>query len=130
MHAMKGKISARAIPLDAIQPFTPSTSLTLYIVETVVKQDLPDRVRVAARLITEIATFLIRLTQQNMLVEELYAVAVTPYGIRVCRALGFQEMNLPEAGGTAGSIPFQINVKKSQSLAVARWVSQSASGKD
>jgi len=124
MHAMKGKISARAIPLDAIEPFTPSTSLTLYIVETVVKQDRPDKVRVAARLISEIATFLIHLTQQNMLVEELYAVAVTPYGIRLCRALGFQEMNLPGAV-EAGRIPFQLDLKAGQSLAITRWVSQS-----
>lgn len=78
MQSMKGKIAARAIPLDALEPFTPSTSLNFYIVAAIVRQDLPDKVRVVARLITEIARFLIRLTQQNMLVEELYAVAVTP----------------------------------------------------
>ncbi len=114
MGAMKGKIAARGIPLDAIQPFTP---LTLYLVETVVKQDMPDKVHVAARLITEIATFLIRLTHQNMWVEELYAVAVTPYGIRACRALGCQEMDLPGAV-EAGRIPFTLAIKEGQTL---RW---------
>jgi hypothetical protein len=123
MQALQGKISARAIPLDEIEPFTPSTSLALYIVEAVVKQDMPDKVRVAARFISEIAKFVIHLTQQNMLVEELYAVAVTPSGIRLCRALDFQEMHLPGAV-EAGRIPFQLEVKAGQSLAVARWVSQ------
>jgi hypothetical protein len=124
MQAMKGKIAARGIPLDDIQPFTPFTPLTLYLVETVVKQDMPDKIHVAARLITEIATFLIRLTHQNMWVEELYAVAVTPYGIRACRALGCQEMNLPGAV-EAGRIPFKLVIKEGQTLAMARWVAQS-----
>ena len=81
MHALQGKIAARAIPLDAIAPFRPSTSPILYIVEAVVNQDLPDKARVAARLISEVAQFVIHLTQQDMVIEELYAVAVTPAAV-------------------------------------------------
>ena len=123
MHALQGKIAARAIPLDAIAPFSPSTSPILYIVEAVVNQDLPDKARVAARLISEVAQFVIHLTQQDMVIEELYAVAVTPAGIRVCRALGFQEMHLP-GPDDAGRIPFQLQVRAGQSRAIARWASQ------
>lgn len=124
MQAMKGKIAARGIPLDDIQPFTPFTPLTIYLVEIVVKQDIPGGVEVAARLITEIARFLIRLTHQHMWVEELYALGVTTHGIRACRALGCQEMNLPGAV-EAGSIPFRLVVKEGQTRAMARWVAQS-----
>ena len=120
MPTLHGKIAARGIPLDAIELFIPALSGILFIVEAVVNQDLPNKARVAARLINGTAKFVIHLIQQNILIEELYAVAVTPSGIRICRALGFQELPLP-GPADAGRVPFQLQVQAGGSPAITRW---------
>jgi len=69
----------------------------------------------------EAMNFLINLAQQQKTIaKEIYAVGTTPFGIRACRSLGFEDLNIPE-GTRADRIPFKLNIENSQSLLVNRY---------
>jgi len=121
MDRLAGKLMNRTIPIDDIQPFAPNKTLILYIAEAAAKQSLPNRLRIGGKLMEEAMNFLINLAQQQKTIaKEIYAVGTTPFGIRACRSLGFEELNIPE-GTRADRIPFKLNIENSQSLLVNRY---------
>ena len=120
MRRLAGSIAARAIPIDDIQDFSPGKPLTLYVAEAIVKQDMPDRLRIGAKLLSETAEFLISLAQQKITVNELYMVATSSFSIRVCESLGCQVLDIPGAV-RPDRIPFKLDVWQSKSRLVSDY---------
>jgi hypothetical protein len=131
---LRGGLLNRTIPVDDIMPFNPGTTLSLYIAEMAVKHadtfikdnepdpDKPDPVArlLGARLIREASHFISHLRKQGIIVNELYAVGTSPFGIRMCRELGMTAMDLPE-GVREDRMPFKIDLRQnSQSVIVRR----------
>ena len=120
MLRLAGNIAARAIPIDDIQDFSPGKQLTLYVAEAIVKQDMPDRLRVGAKLLSETAEFLISLAQQKITVNELYMVATSSFSIKICKSLGCQALDIPGAV-RPDRIPFKLDVWQSKSRLVSDY---------
>lgn len=131
---LRGRLLNRTIPVDDIMPFTPNTTLSLYIAEMAVKHadtfiknnepdpDKPDPTArlLGARLIRETSRFIQGLEKQSIIINELYAVGTSPFGIRMCRDIGMTPMNLPE-GVRLDRVPFKIDLRQSsQSMIVRR----------
>ncbi len=134
---LQGKLMNRTIPIDDIQIFAPNRTLNLYIAEMAVKHssehlknnepdpDNPDpqaRQR-GARLIKEAARFVADLRRQNTIIDRLYAVGTTPFGIEMSRSLGMQPMNLPE-GVREDRIPFELDMNDVNSVLVKRLIAR------
>lgn len=130
---LKGRLMNRTIPIDDIQTFLPNRVLSLYIAEMAVKHspehiknnepdpDHPDpqaRQR-GARLIKEAARFVADLKKQGTVIDKLYAVGTTPFGIEMSRSLGMLPMNLPE-GVREDRIPFELDIESTNSVLARR----------
>ena len=121
LDRLAGKLMNRTIPIDDIQPFAPNKTLILYVAEAAAKQSLPNRLRIGGKLMQEAMNFLITLAQQQKtFAQEIYAVGTTPFGIRACRSLGFEELDIPE-GTRPDRIPFKLDVTNSKSLLVSKY---------
>jgi hypothetical protein len=132
---LRGKLLNRSIPIDDVLPFVPGTSVSLYIAEMAVKHssdfikndepdhDKPDPVArlLGARLIKETSRFIADLKkQQQISVNELYAVGTSPFGIHLCQEIGMVPIELPE-GARADRVPFKMDLKQNtQSIIVRR----------
>lgn len=130
---LRGRLLSRTIPVDDILPFTPNTTLSLYIAEMAVKHadafikdnepdpDKPDPVArlLGARLIRETSHFISHLKKQGITVNELYAVGTSPFGIRMCRDLGMTPMDLPE-GVREDRVPFKLDLQQNSRSVIVR----------
>ena len=131
---LQGKLLNRTIPVDDILPFTPNTTLSLYIAEMAVKHagdfikdhepdpNKPDPVArlLGSRLIRETARFINGLKKQRITINEMYAVGTSPFGIRLCREIGMSPLDLPE-GVRSDRVPFKIDLEQgNQSKIVQR----------
>lgn len=131
---LRGKLLNRTIPVDDIMPFIPNTTLSLYVAEMAVKHtdasiknnepdpDKPDPVArlLGARLIRETSRFVSGLKKQGIVVNELYAVGTSPFGIRMCRDIGMTPIDLPE-GVRVDRVPFKVDLRQnSQSVIIRR----------
>lgn len=117
---LSGKLLNRSIPIDDIQPFTPHSSYPLYVAETVVKQNEPNSVRLGAILLGHTGDLLVEYAQEGINFHEIYAVATSKFGIRVCRSLRMEPLDLPE-GTREDRIPFRLDIQKSGSLLVSDY---------
>lgn len=121
LKRMSNEYRNRALPIDDIQPYTPGKPLKLYIAETVVNPHEDTHKRAAARLISEMARYLLDLARQGIVIEEIYAVGTSSFGIRICRSLGMTALDMPEAT-REDRIPFVLNVEQSQDRIIkAYW---------
>ncbi len=130
---LRGKLLNRTIPVDDIMPFIPNTTISLYVAEMAVKHtsafikgnepdpDKPDPVArfLGARLIREISRFISHLKKQNIVINELYAVGTSPFGIRMCQDLGMTPMDLPE-GVREDRVPFKLNLQQNSTSVIVR----------
>jgi len=131
---LRGKLLNRTIPIDDIMPFTPDTTISLYIAEMAVRHTdafikdnepdpkKPDSVArlLGARLIRETSRFISHLKKQGITINELYTVGTSPFGIRICRDLGMTPVDLPE-GVREDRVPFKLDLRqKSRSVIVRR----------
>ncbi len=64
LKRMSGEYWNRSLPIDDILPYTPGAPIRLYIAEAVVNPQDDPRKRIAARLISEIARYLLDLARQ------------------------------------------------------------------
>ncbi len=131
---LRGRLLNRTIPIDDIMPFTPNTTISLYIAEMAVRHtnafikdnepdpNKPDPVArlLGARLIRETSRFISHLKKQGITINELYSVGTSPFGIRMCRDLGMTPVDLPE-GVREDRVPFKLDLlQNSQSMVVRR----------
>jgi hypothetical protein len=130
---LQGRLLNRTIPIDDIMPFAPNTTLSLYIAEMAVKHagasiknnepdpDKPDPVArlLGARLIRETSRFINGFQKQSIVVNELYAVGTSPFGIRMCRDIGMTPMDLPE-GVRSDRVPFKLDLRQSSQSVIVR----------
>ena len=130
---LQGKLLNRTIPVDDIMSFAPNTTLSLYVAEMAVKHtdafiknnepdpDKPDPVArlLGARLIRETSRFINGLKKQGVIVNELYAVGTSPFGIRMCRDIGMIPIDLAE-GVRSDRVPFKIDLRQSSQSAIVR----------
>ena len=130
---LRGKLFNRTIPVDDILSFTPNTTISLYIAEMAVKHkeefikdyepdpNTPDPVArlLGLRLIRETIRFVRGLEKRGIIVNKLYAVGTSPFGIRMCRELGMTPMDLSE-GVRADRVPFQLDVQEKSSSVIVR----------
>jgi hypothetical protein len=112
MGRMKGELMHRDLPLEAIGRFTPGQPLLLYVADAVVSLAENHRSVLGVRLIREMMRFLHRLAAQGIELEELYTVGTSAYGIKVCRSLGMEPLDLP-TGVSEKRIPFRLDVATS-----------------
>jgi len=122
MARLAGKLLNRTIPIDDIQDFAPGATINLYIAEMAVRLDRQkdSLMPLGSRLISETANFLIRLAEQKTVFNEIYAVGTTSYGIKLCRSLGFQPLDIPE-GTRADRIPFKLDVQTGESHLISKY---------
>ena len=113
--------------------FTPNTTLSLYVAEMAVKHadafiknnepdpDKPDPVArlLGARLIREATRFINGLKKQGTIINEVYAVGTSPFGIRMCRDIGMTPIDLPE-GVRSDRVPFKIDLRQSNQSVIVR----------
>lgn len=119
---MTGEYWNRSIPLEDIQPFLPDEHIQLYIAELTVDQSLPDRFRLATRLLLETRSLLVKMAEEDQIVtDEIYAVATTPFGINACRKLQMEPMNDLPSGVREDRIPFKMDVKTNKSHLFGRY---------
>lgn len=119
---MTGEYWNRSIPLEDVQPFIPGEHIQLYIAEMTVNQSLPDRYRLATRLLLETRSLLVKMAEEDKIViDEIYAVATTPFGINACRKLQMEPMNDLPMGVREDRIPFRMDVKSNQSHLFGRY---------
>lgn len=130
---LRGRLLNRTIPIDDIMPFIPDTTISLYIAEMAVRHtdafikdnepdpNKPDPVArlLGARLIREISRFISHLKQQGTVINELYAVGTSPFGIRMCRDLGMTAMNLSE-GVREDRVPFKLDLQQNNRSVIVR----------
>lgn len=130
---LRGRLLNRTIPVDDIMPFTPNTTLSLYIAEMAVKHadafiksnepdpDNPDPVArlLGARLIREAVRFINGLKKQGTTITEVYAVGTSPFGIRMCQEIGMTPIDLPE-GVRSDRVPFKIDLRQSNQSVIVR----------
>jgi hypothetical protein len=130
---LRGKLLNRTIPVDDIMPFVPNTAISLYVAEMAVKHidtsikdnepdpDKPDPFArlLGARIIREAWRFIRHLKKQNIVINELYAVGTSPFGIRMCQDLGMAPMDLPE-GVREDRVPFKLDLRQNSQSAVVR----------
>lgn len=110
LKRLSGQVRNRTIPIDDVGTFEEqSEPIKLYIAEAVVKGRSP---RYGALLLRETANFLIKLIEQGIVAYEVYALATTTFGNRVCKSLGMEPIEgLPSTG--EGRIPYKLSVLKS-----------------
>lgn len=120
LKRMSGEYWNRSLPIDDIQPYISNQPLRLYIAEAVVNPSEDPHKRVAARLIGEIARYLLGMATQGIVIEEVYAVGTSSFGIRVCRSLGMTALDMPEAT-REDRVPFVLNVEQSQDKIIAAY---------
>ncbi|MGH2505799.1 MAG: hypothetical protein ACRDHZ_00030 [Ktedonobacteraceae bacterium] len=113
LKRMSNEYRNRTLPIDDIQPYSSGVPLRLYIAEAIVNPSEDPRKRVAARLISEIARYLLDLGKQGVIIEEVYAVGTSLFGIRACRSLGMTALDMPGAT-REDRVPFVLNVEQSQ----------------
>ncbi len=130
---LRGRLLNRTIPVDDIVSFTPNTTLSLYVAEMAVKHadafiknnepdpDKPDPVArlLGARLIREATRFINGLKKQGTIINEVYAVGTSPFGIRMCRDIGMTPIDLPE-GVRSDRVPFKIDLRQSNQSVIVR----------
>jgi len=122
---MMGDYWNRSIPLEDVQPFEPSTAIHLYIAETVVNQSAADYQKLGLRLLLEARTFMLNLAQEERIhIEDLYAVATTPFGIAACKKLQMEPMTDLPRGVREDRVPFRTDVATSMSHLVTRYREQ------
>jgi hypothetical protein len=134
LQRLQGKLMNRTIPIDDIKIFAPEQTANLYIAEIAVKHapehlahgepdpSNPDPLarQRGARLIKETAHFIASFRKQRTIINEIYAIGTTPFGIAICRDLGMEPMDLPE-GVREDRIPFKLNLnEKVNSLLIRR----------
>ena len=113
---MMGDYWNRSIPLEDIQPFQPNTTIFLYIAEAVVNQRLPDHQLLGLRLILEMKTFMLNLAREDHVhIQEVYAVAPTPFGIAACKKLKMEPMLGLPRGVREDRVPFKLDVEQNMS---------------
>jgi hypothetical protein len=130
---LRGKLLNRTIPVDDIMPFTPNSTLSLYIAEMAVKHadsfikhnepdtNKPDPVArlLGARLIREAIRFINGLKKQGITITGVYAVGTSPFGIRMCRDIGMTPIDLPE-GVRSDRVPFKIDLQQDNRSMIVR----------
>lgn len=121
MKRMSGEYWNRSIPIDDIGRFEPTGDpIRLYIAEVAVKQNMPNSRLLGARIISEIEQFLLELAEQGIIVNELYAVGTTAFGIRLCKRLGMMPLDIPE-GTREDRVPFRLEITSATSPVVADY---------
>ncbi len=123
MKRLSGEYWNRTIPIDDIQPFVPKTPYPLYIAEMAAKKetDSSNPRSNGVRLIYETLRQLINWTQEGIVFNDIYAVGTSEAGIRTCRELGMEPVDLPE-GAREKRVPFHLDIRHSdQSRLVARY---------
>jgi hypothetical protein len=92
---MSGKKRSWHITPDDILPFEPGKTYDLYI-GIATRQDVPDHVRLAFRLIAGYMSFLEELVQQHIYIRRLYAVSAEIDGQKLSKSIGFVEQKAQE----------------------------------
>jgi hypothetical protein len=122
---MTGEYWNRSIPLEDVQPYRPHSRIRLYIAESVVDQRLPDHHKLGLRLILETKSFMINLAREDdITIEEAYAVATTPFGISACKKLKMEPMTELSTGVREDRIPYRLDVASSMSHLFTRYREQ------
>jgi hypothetical protein len=103
LKRLDGTLLNREIPIDDIQPFDENDSVPFYVAEMAVKHSqksiergnpVPDG-QLGQSLLKHTANFiLVDLKKQGVIVNELYAVGQSEFGINMCRKLGMHTMSL------------------------------------
>lgn len=112
MKRLSGEYWNRTIPIDDIQPLAPKTPYPLYIAEMVAKRDgdAPNPCQNGLRLIRETLRLLINWGQEGIVFNDIYAVGTSASGIRMCRRLGMQPVDVPQ-GMREDRVPFKLDIQ-------------------
>lgn len=120
LKRMSREYRNRTLPIDDIQPYIPGKPLKLYIAEAVVNPYEDPHKRNAARLISEIAHYMLNLAEQGVVIEEIYAVGTSSFGIHACRSLGMTPLDIPEEAKD-NKVPFKLEVAQSQNRIIKAY---------
>lgn len=133
MDRLSGKLLNRNMPVDDIVRFTPGSEISLYVAEMAVKhspgylrnnepiqekQD-PDAAFLGERLLLGMRSFIASLEEQDISIKRLYAVGTSYFGIKMCRKLHMNAMNLPE-GTNEKRIPFELEIANNRGSKLIR----------
>ena len=116
---LAGKIRASDIPVSAIERLAAGKPLTIYLAEAIVDQTKPklERVKIGARLISDITEFFLQLAHKGIFISKVYMVSTSDFSRKICEALECQVMNIPGAV-RPGRIPFKLDINKSNSVLI------------
>lgn len=125
LRRMTGEYWNRSIPMEEIRPFLPRTHVHLYIAEAVVNQELPDKEYLGFRLLRFTLDFLVEMARDEQTVmDEIYAVATTPFGIRLCRKMHMDVLSDLPMGVREDRQPCKTVVAENASRLLARYRKQ------
>lgn len=123
---LDGTLLNREIPIDDIQPFDATDGALFYIAEMAVKysQKSIDKGKprpngqLGSILLTQTANFILGdLKNQGVIVNELYAVGQSDFGISMCKKLGMHPMVLSK-GVRSDRMPCKISIEEAYQYSI------------